>query len=52
MNIAKINISKFEIIGHRGNSGNPLNSLNIENTIESFQDAWNLGADGIELMEF
>ncbi len=43
------NVSKFEIIGHRGNPGNPLNSLNIENTLESFEGAWDLGADGIEL---
>ena len=43
------NSPKFEIIGHRGNPGNPLNSRNIENTIESFEDAWRLGADGVEL---
>ena len=43
------NSPRFEIIGHRGNPGNPLNSLNIENTVESFEDAWERGADGIEL---
>lgn len=40
---------KFEVIGHRGNSGNPLNSLNIENTIPAFNSAFALGANGIEL---
>ena len=43
------NSPKFEVIGHRGNPGNPLNSINIENTVGSFEDAWKLGADGIEL---
>ena len=37
------------IIGHRGNSGNPLNTIEIENTIESVDSAWDVGADGIEL---
>ncbi len=48
MNITQV-APGFKIIGHRGNSGNPPNLLNIENTVESFQDAWALGADGIEL---
>ena len=37
------------IIGHRGFPGNPLNTANIENTIPSFNEAWNLKTDGIEL---
>lgn len=37
------------IIGHRGFPGNPLNSANIENTIPSFNMAWSLRVDGIEL---
>lgn len=36
------------VIGHRGNTGNPLNSNNIENTVSSFLSAWNIGADGVE----
>lgn len=48
MTVAGI-LPRFEIIGHRGNPGNPLNSLNIENTTESFNSAWALDADGIEL---
>lgn len=37
------------IIGHRGNPGNPLNSLYVENTAQSFYSALTmLDADGIE----
>lgn len=36
------------VIGHRGNPGNPLNSLQIENTIPSFESAISVGADGCE----
>lgn len=50
MKIKPVNfLQKFEIIGHRGNPGNPLNSRNIENTIPSFKAAFEAGADGIEL---
>lgn len=40
---------QFEVIGHRGNPGNPFNSRNIENTIPSFNDAWHVGVNGVEL---
>lgn len=35
-------------IAHRGNSGNPLNSINVENTISSLDSAWSLNVDAIE----
>lgn len=37
------------IVGHRGNPGNPLNSKLVENTEQSFESAWSVGASGIEL---
>ena len=37
------------VIAHRGNSGNPLNSINIEDTKESIKSAWTVGADAVEL---
>ena len=46
--IAPSKVSQF-VVGHRGNSGNPLNSRFVENTIPSFESAFSLGADGIEL---
>lgn len=40
---------RVEIIGHRGNPGNPLNTSCIENTQGSFQSSLDVGADGYEL---
>ena len=36
------------ICAHRGNPGNPPNSRSIENTIDSFVSAWQVGANAIE----
>lgn len=49
MKTSAIGACKPLVIGHRGNPGNPLNSLNIENTVQSFQSAWDVGADAVEL---
>ena len=45
----KLGLDSALIVGHRGNPGNPLNTRRIENTSDSFDSAWDIGVDGVEL---